>query len=152
MPSGPRSQRLPEPWTFFVDRSLGERVVTDALRAAGESVESHDDHFRPDAADQTWLAEVGANAWIVLSKDDRIRRNPVEREALLTAGVAAFFLGRSDLRGGQMATAFVAALPAMKKVLRRFAVPFIAGVSVAGGVQVFESDGERHAPPKRIKP
>jgi hypothetical protein len=27
---------------------------------------------------------------VVLSKDDRIRRNPVEREALLAAGVAAF--------------------------------------------------------------
>ena len=152
MPSGPRSQRLPEPWTFFVDRSLGGRVVADALRAAGEAVEVHDDHFAADAADQTWLANVGGKAWVVLSKDDRIRRNPVERQALLTAGVAAFFLGRSDLRGDQMATAFVAALPAIKRALRRFAVPFIAGVSVAGDVHVFESDGERHAPPKRLKP
>ena len=105
-----------------------------------------------DAADQTWLADVGGKAWVVLSKDDRIRRNPVERQALLTAGVAAFFLGRSDLRGDQMATTFVAALPAMKKALRRFALPFIAGVSVAGDVHVFESDGERHSPPKRLKP
>ncbi len=152
MPSGPRSRRLPEPWTFFVDRSLGGRVVADALRAIGEAVEIHDDHFASDSPDQKWLAEVGAHAWVVLSKDDRIRRNPVERQALLAAGVAAFFLGRSDLRGDQMASAFRAALPAMKKALRRFATPFIAGVSVAGEVHVFESDGERHTPPKRLKP
>jgi hypothetical protein len=152
MPSGPRSQRLPEPWVFFVDRSLGGKVVAEALRAAGEAVEVHDDQFASDAADQDWLAAVGANAWVVLSKDDRIRRNPVERHALLSAGIAAFFLGRSDLRGDQMATALVAALPAMKKALRRFTVPFIAGISVAGHVHVFESDGERHAPPKQLKP
>jgi hypothetical protein len=115
-------------------------------------VEIHDDHFPPDAPDQNWLAEVGANAWVVLSKDHRIRRNPVEREALLAAGVAAFFLGRSDLRGEQMASAFRVGLPAMKKALRRFPVPFIAGVSVAGEVHVFESDGERYTPPKRLKP
>jgi PIN like domain len=126
--------------------------VAEALRAAGEVVEIHDDHFAADAADQKWLAEVGAKAWVVLSKDDRIRRNPVEREALLAAGVASFFLGRSDLRGDQMAAALVAALPAMKKALRRFSVPFIAGVSIAGDVHVFESDGERHTPPKRLKP
>jgi hypothetical protein len=152
MPSGPPSQRLPEPWTFFVDRSLGGRVVADALRAVGEVVEVHDDHFARDAPDQLWLAEVGAKAWVVLSKDDRIRRNPVEREALLTAGVAAFFLGRSDLRGDQMAKAFAGALAAMKKALRRFGVPFIAGVSVAGQVHVFEAGGVRYTPPKRLKP
>lgn len=152
MPSGPRSQRLPEPWTFFVDRSLGGRVVADALRGTGEAVEIHDDHFAPDGPDQNWLGEVGANAWVVLSKDDRIRRNPVEHEALLAAGVAAFFLGRSDLRGEQMASAFIAALPAMRKALRRFAVPFIAGISARGDFHVYESGGERQLPPKRLKP
>jgi hypothetical protein len=40
----------------------------------------------------------------------------------------------------------------MKKALRRFAVPSIAGVSQAGDVHVFEADGERHTPPKRLKP
>jgi hypothetical protein len=151
MPSGPRSQRLPEPWVFFVDRSLGGRVVAETLRALGEHVEVHDDHFSKDATDEVWLAEIGAKGWVILSKDDRIRRNPVERQALLASGVAAFFLGRSDLRGDQMASAFSAALTAIKKALRRFAVPFIAGVSRAGDVHVFEADGEHYTPPKRLK-
>jgi hypothetical protein len=37
------SARLPEPFTFFADRSLGRRVVVEALRAAGETVVAHDD-------------------------------------------------------------------------------------------------------------
>jgi hypothetical protein len=40
----------------------------------------------------------------------------------------------------------------MKKSLRRFTVPFIAGVSQVGEVHVFEAEGERYVPPKRLKP
>lgn len=152
MPSGPRFQRLPEPWVWFVDRSLGAKIVADALRTIGERVEVHDDHFPRDAADEVWLASVGTRGWVILSKDDRIRRNPVERQALRTAGIAAFFLGRSDLRGDQMAAAYSAAMPAMKKTLRRYSVPLMAGVSLSGDVQVFEAASERYSPPKRLKP
>jgi hypothetical protein len=40
--------KLPEPFTFFVDRSLGRGIVVDELRAAGEIVEPHDEHFAPN--------------------------------------------------------------------------------------------------------
>jgi hypothetical protein len=32
--------------------------------------------------DEVWLRDAGANGWIVLTKDDAIRRRPAEREAL----------------------------------------------------------------------
>ena len=59
----------PEPLVFFVDRSLGRRIIPDALRAANAQVELHDDHFPQDARDQTWLAEAGKRGWVVLTKD-----------------------------------------------------------------------------------
>jgi hypothetical protein len=34
----------PERLVFFIDRSLGRKVIPDALRAAGEEVRIHDDH------------------------------------------------------------------------------------------------------------
>ena len=104
MPSAARSRLLPEPWVFFLDRSMGSRLVADALRVRGEIVEAHDAHFAKDAADVEWLGAVGRKRWVVVSKDDRIRLNEVERMALTEAGVAAFFLGRSDLTGPQMAS------------------------------------------------
>ena len=63
----------PEPLVFFIDRSLGRKIVAQALREISETVEIHDDHFAPDAKDEAWLAEVGKRGWIVLTKDDRIR-------------------------------------------------------------------------------
>ena len=81
--------RPPEaPLTFFVDRSLGGQIVASGLRGEGETVEVHDDHFAKDTPDVTWLAAVGEKGWVVLSKDDRIRTNALEREALLAASVA----------------------------------------------------------------
>jgi len=151
MPSVARSRLLPEPWIFFLDRSLGGRLVLEALCSSGETVEAHDAHFPKDAPDVEWLGQVGSKGWVVISKDDRIRLNEVERNALAEAGVAAFFLGRSDLTGPQMASAIVKALPAMKRALRRFPIPFIARISADGDVSVFESVGKKFNPPKRIR-
>jgi hypothetical protein len=62
--------------TFFVDRSLGRRIVPAALRDAGFAVVTHDEMFSDDTSDEEWLAEAGARGWVVLMKDDRIRYNP----------------------------------------------------------------------------
>jgi hypothetical protein len=97
--------------TFFVDRSLGACDVPDALSAAGVRVEIHDDHFAPDTADTAWLSEVGARGWIVLTKDARIRRHPLELQALLAAGVAAFMLTATDLTGADMGRVLAGAIP-----------------------------------------
>ena len=50
--------RLGEPYTFFVDRSLGSGLVAKALRQQNEKVVVHDEHFRQhDTADVVWLHE-----------------------------------------------------------------------------------------------
>lgn len=67
--------------TFFLDRQLGRYTVADALRTAGAQVKIQDDHFAQNTADSVWLAAVGANDWVVISKDENIRRNPLERQA-----------------------------------------------------------------------
>jgi hypothetical protein len=111
--------RLAEPFTFFVDRSLGGAFVAAAIRKAGHQVVVHDDQFDPNARDTDWLQAVGDRRWVVLTKDTRIRTNALERGTLLSANVAAFMLGRGDMTGPRMASVFVTALPRMMKVLRR---------------------------------
>lgn len=143
--------KLAEPFTFFVDRSLGGAFVASALRAAGNAVMVHDDHFAPDARDVDWLTAVGARGWVVLTKDARIRTNSLERETLLSTNVAAFILGRGDMKGPQMAAAFLTALPRVAKVLRRWDVPIVATVTALGGVSVLYADGMRLHPARLVK-
>ena len=117
---------------FFIDRSLGGRLVVQALRDAGARVEVHDDHFPQNTPDVDWLAEVGRRGWIVLSKDERIRRNPLERAALEQAGVRAFFLTKQGLTGPEMAVLFVQLLKGMRNRAVSQPAPFIYTLSVGG--------------------
>jgi predicted nuclease of predicted toxin-antitoxin system len=126
-PSRPR-----EPYTFFVDRSLGKHVVAVALRSAGAKVEVHDDHFSPDATDEHWLTEVGRRKWIVLTKDNRLRYHRREKAALLRHGVRAFILTARDLKGEEMGHAFTCALPKIEKLLETQKRACIVAVSRDG--------------------
>jgi PIN like domain len=126
--------KLPERLVFFIDRSLGRKIVAQALREIGETVEVHDDHFATDAKDEDWLVELGKRGWIVFTKDDRIRYRVTERTALTSSRVRAFVLTSSQLQGTEMAAAFVTALPRIKRLIGKHAPPFIGRVSRSGKV------------------
>jgi hypothetical protein len=126
----------PEPLVFFIDRSLGRKIVAQALREIGETVEIHDDHFAPDAKDADWLLEVGKRSWIVLTKDDRIRYRVTERTAIVSARVRAFVMTSTQLQGAEMGAAFIKALPRIKRIIASNAPPFIARVSRTGKVSL----------------
>ena len=97
---------------FFIDRSLGRLVVPAALRAHGLVVRTMADVYGERVGqglrDETWLRDVGEHGWVVLMKDDAIRRRPAERDALTTGGVRAFCLTNAQLRGEEQARRLVA--------------------------------------------
>lgn len=117
---------------FFIDRSLGRKQVAEALREVGATVEVHDNHFPQTTPDVDWLAEVGRRGWVVLSKDERIRRNRIERTALEAAHVRAFFLTQQDITGREMANLFRDALPGMTNRAISQPAPFIFTISRSG--------------------
>ena len=89
----------------------------------------HDDHFAPDAQDKDWLPVVGQKAWVVLTKDSRIRYRAAELTALQKAGVRLFTLIGKDHQGPEMAEIFVRALPGMENFVAKHKAPFIAKIS-----------------------
>lgn len=106
-------------------------------------VEIHDDHFAPDTPDTVWLAEVGARGWVVLTKDSRIRRHPLELQSLLAADVAAFMLTATDLTGADMGRLLVTAMPRLTALVRSRARPFIATISRQGQVTIIQGGARR---------
>ena len=65
-------------------------------------------------------------------KDKRVRKNALEREALMASGVRAFVLTAGNLSGPEMAEIFVANLGQIVRKANTVSGPFIAGVSAAG--------------------
>src|SRR5215831_132620 len=121
---------------FFIDRSLGKKVIAERLRQNGVAVEIHDDHFPQNALDEDWLAEVGKRGWIVLTKDDRIRYRPAALEAYRKHKVRVFIFGSGEMKAQEMADAFVKALPKISRFAIRKASPFFARISRSGLVSI----------------
>jgi aryl-alcohol dehydrogenase-like predicted oxidoreductase len=128
------ARRTEQPPEFFVDRSLGKSIV-EALRATGLTVYSMADVYGEKRAqrlaDEVWLRDAGKNDWIVLTKDDAIRRRPAERDALTDAAVRAFCLTTAQLRGAEQIERF---LHNRHRILRqaRRPGPYIYGVYESG--------------------
>jgi hypothetical protein len=102
---------MPGPFEFFIDRSLGRHQVPQALRKAGLTVHTMAEVYGEQAGqrlkDEFWLEGIGRRGWIVLMKDDAIRRRPAEREALIASAVRAFCLTNAQLRGAEQAERLV---------------------------------------------
>ena len=82
-------------------------------------------------ADVRWLADAGHNDWIVLMKDDAIRRRPAERDALTEARVRAFCLTNAQLRAEQQTARFVENRHRILQAARKPG-PYIYGVYERG--------------------
>lgn len=119
---------------FFVDRSLGKSIV-EGLRDAGLTVHSMADIYGEKRAqllaDEAWLRDAGKNDWIVLTKDDAIRRRPAEREALTEAAVRVFCLTHRNMRGTEQTERFVSNRHRIVRQARKPG-PYIYGVYEKG--------------------
>jgi len=113
-------------------------VVAQALSAAEARIVLHHEHFDPGTPDVEWLPRAAREGWVVLTKDQGIRRKAAEREILLGSGARDFILSGGNLTGAQMGQAFVAGLRRMARVACGEPGAFIATVSVSGIVKVIQ--------------
>ena len=90
---------------YWIDRCLGSEIVPGALRAAGVEVRRYVDVYPDDPAvlDAVWIPEIAGRGWIAVTKDNEIRRNPVEIEALHRAKARHVFLAARKLTGEEQA-------------------------------------------------
>lgn len=127
--SGTSSARRRPDVTFFLDRCLDSESLATALRATGAKVQRHREHFRGEAPDEEWLPAVGRRGWVVLTNDKSIRRNQLERDALIVAGVKAFVMTTGNLSGEEAATVWVRHLSKICNLSICKPAPFIAHVT-----------------------
>jgi hypothetical protein len=118
------TRRPPEP-VLFIDRDAWSRVLGEALTAAGIGFVAHHQRFAPAAPDTEWLAVAGAEGWLVLTRDQNIRRRPNELAAVKAAGVCMFVLGQGNLSAAETARIVVGAWPRMLRAARGVRRPAI---------------------------
>jgi hypothetical protein len=136
MPSGansaPREKGGGPPPTFFLDRQIGKYVVAGALRKAGAIVEVHDDHFPQETEDVVWIPAIAARGWVLITRDQNIRYNALERAAYSSAKLRGFIVTGKGMGGAEFAELMVACLPRMTRKVSRAQGPLLYTISRGG--------------------
>jgi hypothetical protein len=117
---------------FFLDRGLGSLIVPRALRAAGWILETMDERYGVQESqrisDTQWIEEATENGDVLLSKDLRIAKNPLEAAVVDRVSARAFGLARRDVDGAAMASRFLGNEAAIFQMARRATGPFVVSV------------------------
>lgn len=127
----PRSRALPDPPEFFVDRNLGRYDLVHALEQAGYVAHTlasvYGEQRAQQVTDEEHIALAGERGWVVLTKDDAIRRRPAELQAVERHGVRMFCLTNAGLRGDEQRRRFLVNINRIVQRSRRRG-PWICGV------------------------
>jgi hypothetical protein len=118
--------------TFFLDHQIGRYQVAAALRAAGAKVEVHLDHFAGDARDRDWIPEVASRGWVLITKDQYIHRNPLERAAYESAKLRGFVVTGKDMNAAELSELLTLGLNGMVRRSAGRAGPLLFTISRYG--------------------
>jgi len=127
----------PETLAIYLDENhCNNKSVLAVLENAGIRVERHLNHFARGTPDEDWLPFVGANGWLLLTTDSRIRYRSNEKQAVIRNNVRMFYFTTNNLSGREMAIALEKALPQIRRLFISQSPPFIASISRSGDVQL----------------
>jgi len=124
---------------FFLDTCLGNSKIAGAMRAMGISVETHDQHFRKNALDTEWISQIAEKEWVILTKDERIGKNALERQVVARTGLRMFTFTSQQLSGDDMVKILEKAIIPMQKFIEKKSAPFIAKIHNNGSVKEWKT-------------
>jgi len=122
--------------TLFLDRNLGRHVIANRLRAAGISLETHDDHLPEDAPDEDWIALVGRRNWLAVTKDKNIRYRSAELDAIKRHSARVIVIRMKNATGPEIADLLVRSRSRIAR-LANTPAPFVAGITKGGAVTTY---------------
>ena len=125
----------PEPaTTFYVDESIFSHALVAELTAAGIALDRVGITVPFGAPDDVWLSHCGKHSYLALTRDQRIRYRPLEKQALIEHGVACFTFTQGQATATQCATRIVELAPKMVAIASGQPRPFLYTFGLSGGL------------------
>ena len=131
------------PRWFFDENSIGVAKALQYVRGDVTWPGAPGGLVPEGARDSQWLPVVGKAGLVVLTRDKRIRRRPLERQALLASGVRACF----QTAGGQHSLfeqlqLWLRHWSEIESLVEEEPGPWLASVTRVG-VRIFEAGGRK---------
>lgn len=119
---------------FILDENL-PLGISKGLQHFGEDVEHVLDHFEQGESDINILEFVGENGYFLITKDNRIRYNKGEIDALRKFNVGAFFLVGKNMNLWDMVKQIIRSWEHILEIARTEKRPFIYKLRRSGKPQ-----------------
>lgn len=91
---------------FFIDRSLGAKLIPSALRTAGWNIitmrERYGETTGQTLSDTEWVRDAAVAGDAILTKDDRVATRPAEARTIYMCDARVFAFIKADLTAPQM--------------------------------------------------
>lgn len=119
--------------TFFFDRNFGTRLPQMIQRLKPNfGVEWHQQHFKQEAPDDQWMAELADRGWTVLSHDIKFHSVAVENLAVRQHRLGCFYLPGAESPIFYKAEIFFIANRRMIEIARSRKPPYIFNIARDG--------------------
>jgi len=131
---------LPHRPTLFIDRNSGGRIFRELIEKEGIGVVLHDDCFKQNTPDETWINEVSARGWIVVTCDVDTTRSPLFLRNLKLSVTGRVFL-LNGLEGGsreEKAACVLRNYETMLEICRKREPPLFWRINREGGATVVD--------------
>jgi hypothetical protein len=120
--------------TFYVDESIFSHALVAELTAAGIVYDRVGITVPLGAPDDVWLSHCGKHSYVALTRDQRIRYRPLEKQALIAHGVACFTFTQGQATAIQCAARIVALAPKMVAIADSQPRPFLYTFGLSAGL------------------
>ncbi len=122
----------PEEVVLFIDRSIGGKVIYQALSKAGFRVERLEDHFNQREKDEVWIRATSEKKWIILSKDKFIDNRLLVLQAVYESNARMFILTGGDMLVSEVVALLDQVRPVIVETISNLAAPFIVKITRKG--------------------
>ena len=119
---------------LFIDRCAWSRKLGEALHHAGIPFIAHHERFAPACPDEDWIKVAGREGWIVITRDQAIRRKPNELKAFREAKIVLFALASGNASADDTARLVVELYPRILRKARNSTPPAMYSVTLSGGI------------------
>lgn len=131
--------------TFYVDESIYSNALVAQLTAAGIAFDRVGITVPFGSPDAVWLSHCGRHSYVALTRDQRIRYRPLEKQALIDHGVGCFTFTQGQATAMQCAERIVALAPKMAAIAAKESRPFLYTFGLYAGLARVTLRGSRGA-------
>jgi hypothetical protein len=116
---------------YVFDENLSTSLVR-GLKEFGEDVNHITEFFPQGTVDEEWLKFLGKNKWYLITRDKRIHRRPIEKDALKRFGVGSFFLQGKNMSRWELVRQVIIIWHRVIEKAESTQVPFAYQISRSG--------------------